>query len=217
MKHWFITTDGSLKGRWKNAFENVGSSDSEEIIQSAQPNDLVWLSTTVENWPQLVPLIVAEGAVAVVLSYAPDDREALRALDLGARGYVHTLAAPEVLKQVALVVTNQGVWVGQELLAKVLGGSFKSLQQRYQGGAFQHSEYFDLLTEREQGVALAVARGATNKEVARQLDITERTVKAHLSAIFKKLAVRDRLQLILKLAPVAEQLGSEHSHHHSVE
>ncbi len=108
----------------------------------------------------------------------------------------------------ALVVTNQGIWVGQELLAKVLGGSFKTLQQRHQGASFQYSEYLELLTERERGVALAVARGATNKEVARQLDITERTVKAHLSAIFKKLAVRDRLQLILKLAPIAEQLSS---------
>ncbi|MEA2120428.1 response regulator transcription factor [Halovibrio sp. HP20-50] len=208
MKHWFITVDGSLKGRWKKAFENVGSSGPETVLQSAKPNDLVWLSTTVKNWPQLVPLIVAEGAVVVVLSYAPDDREALKALDLGARGYVHTLAAPEVLKQVALVVTNQGVWVGQELLAKVLGGSFKTLQQRNQGGSFQNSEYLSLLTERERGVALAVAQGATNKEVARLLDITERTVKAHLSAIFKKLAVRDRLQLILKLAPVAEQMSS---------
>lgn len=208
MKHWFITNDGILKGRWKSAFDNVGASGPEDAATSAQSNDVVWLSTAVENWSQLIPLIVAEDAIAVVLSYSPNDREALRALDLGARGYVHTLAAPEVLKQVALVVTNHGVWVGQELLAKVLGGSFKSLQKRHQGGAFQHSEYLDLLTEREQGVALAVARGATNKEVARQLDITERTVKAHLSAIFKKLAVRDRLQLILKLAPMAEQISS---------
>lgn len=208
MKHWFITTDGSLKTRWQKAFENVDSSAPETVLQSAQPNDLVWLSTTVENWPQLVPSIVAEGAIAVVLSYTPNDREALRAFDLGARGYVHTLAAPEVLKQVALVVSNHGVWVGQELLAKVLGASFKTLQQRNQGGSFQNSEYLSLLTERERGVALAVAQGATNKEVARLLDITERTVKAHLSAIFKKLAVRDRLQLILKLAPVAEQMSS---------
>lgn len=208
MKHWFITADGSLKARWKKAFENVGSSGPEDVIQSAQANDLVWLSTTVEHWPQLVPLIVAEGATVVVLSYSPNDREALRALDIGARGYVHTLAAPEMLKQVALVVSNQGVWVGQELLAKVLGGSFKALKQRNQGGSFQHNEYLDSLTERERGVALAVAGGATNKEVARQLDITERTVKAHLSAIFKKLAVRDRLQLVLKLAPIAEQISS---------
>ena len=141
------------------------------------------------------------------MSYTPDDRQALTALDLGARGYVHTLAASEVLNQVALVVTNKGVWVGQELLTKVLAGSFKALQQRVEPDRYQHSEYLALLSERERCVALAVARGATNKEVARQLDITERTVKAHMSAIFKKLAVRDRLQLILKLAPEAESVS----------
>lgn len=205
MKHWFITTDCSLKARWKKAFQNVGASTPATYEHQISPNDLAWLSTTVESWPSLLPKLVEQGAIVVVLSYTPDDREALSALDLGARGYVHTLAAADVLNQVALVVKNQGVWVGQELLAKVLGGTFKALQQRVDHDRYQHSDYLGLLTERERGVALAVARGATNKEAARQLDITERTVKAHLSAIFKKLEVRDRLQLILKLAPVAEQ------------
>ncbi|WP_249975727.1 response regulator transcription factor [Vreelandella olivaria] len=205
MKHWFITTDGSLKERWKKAFPELVASKPDVFIGKAQPNDVVWLSTTVEGWAELISAAAAQDAIVVVLSYSPNDHEALRSLDLGARGYVHTLAAPEVLKQVALVVTNQGVWVGQELLAKVLGGSFKALQQRGEGDRVLHGEHLACLTERERGVALAVARGATNKEVARQLDITERTVKAHLSAIFKKLAVRDRLQLILKLAPIAER------------
>jgi len=55
------------------------------------------------------------------------------------------------------------------------------------------------LTEREREVALAVSRGASNKEVARQLGITERTVKAHVSIIFTKLAVQDRLHLALRI------------------
>ncbi|MCA8866865.1 MULTISPECIES: response regulator transcription factor [unclassified Halomonas] len=206
MKHWFITTDGNLKARWKKAFPEMVTSKPDVFIGKAQPNDVVWLSTTVEGWSELIGSLTAKGAIVVVLSYSPNDREALRSLDLGARGYVHTLAAPEVLKQVALVVTNQGVWVGQELLAKVLGGSFKALQQRAEGGETFNTAELGSLTDRERGVALAVVRGATNKEVARQLDITERTVKAHLSAIFKKLAVRDRLQLILKLAPIVERV-----------
>ncbi|OWV30902.1 response regulator transcription factor [Halomonas campaniensis] len=206
MKHWFITTDGNLKARWKKAFPEMVTSKPDVFIGKAQPNDVVWLSTTVEGWSELIGSLTAKGAIVVVLSYSPNDREALRSLDLGARGYVHTLAAPEVLKQVALVVTNQGVWVGQELLAKVLGGSFKALQQRAEGGETFNTAEIGSLTDRERGVALAVVRGATNKEVARQLDITERTVKAHLSAIFKKLAVRDRLQLILKLAPIVERV-----------
>ena len=53
------------------------------------------------------------------------------------------------------------------------------------------------LTEREREVARAVARGAANKEIARELAITERTVKAHVGAILEKLGARDRLQLSL--------------------
>ncbi|GEK52831.1 helix-turn-helix transcriptional regulator [Vreelandella venusta] len=207
MKHWFVTKDGNLKARWESAFPESAATTPNTVLDQVQPGDVVWLTTMIENWDGLIPALTARKAIVVLLSYAPNDREALKALDLGARGYVHTLAAPDVLNQVALVVSNQGVWVGQELLAKVMGGTFMALKNRQSGEGHQHSEYLNLLTERERGVALAVARGATNKEVARQLDITERTVKAHLSAIFKKLSVRDRLQLILKLAPVAERFS----------
>ncbi|BCB08611.1 hypothetical protein HHSLTHF2_25010 [Vreelandella venusta] len=207
MKHWFVTKDGNLKARWESAFPESAATTPNTVLDQVQSGDVVWLTTMIENWDGLIPTLTARKAIVVLLSYAPNDREALKALDLGARGYVHTLAAPDVLNQVALVVANQGVWVGQELLAKVMGGTFMALKNRQSGESQQHSEYLSLLTERERGVALAVARGATNKEVARQLDITERTVKAHLSAIFKKLSVRDRLQLILKLAPVAERFS----------
>ena len=57
-----------------------------------------------------------------------------------------------------------------------------------------------MLTTRERLVAEAIAAGKTNKEAARELDITERTVKAHLGAVFDKLGVRDRLQLVLLLS-----------------
>ena len=52
----------------------------------------------------------------------------------------------------------------------------------------------------ELEVALAVAGGKSNREVAEQLFIAERTVKAHLGAVFEKLGVRDRLQLALRLS-----------------
>jgi two-component system, NarL family, nitrate/nitrite response regulator NarL len=49
-------------------------------------------------------------------------------------------------------------------------------------------------------VAFAVTTGATNKEIAQQLGMTERTVKMHLGSIFQKLGVRDRVHLVLLLA-----------------
>ena len=56
-----------------------------------------------------------------------------------------------------------------------------------------------LLSEREQQVARLVARGSSNREVAEQLSISERTAKAHLTSIFDKLGLRDRLQLSLRI------------------
>ena len=55
----------------------------------------------------------------------------------------------------------------------------------------------EVLSQRERQVAEAASRGSTNKEIARTMGITERTVKAHLSAAFDKLGVRDRMQLSL--------------------
>lgn len=200
MKHHFITTDGSMKARWLEAFPEASSTSAEQGSGTIGPGDVAWLVTTIDDWPLRVGELARRGAAVVVLSYSADDQEALLAFEQGARGYAHTLAAPEVLEQVALVVTNQGIWAGQALLSKVLGGSFQALQQRRAGEPTLSAPLLAQLTERERAVALAVARGASNKEIARQLDIGERTVKAHLSAIFKKLAVRDRLQLILKLS-----------------
>ena len=56
---------------------------------------------------------------------------------------------------------------------------------------------FESLTEREHQVALEVGRGANNREIATTLAVSERTVKAHLTSIFDKLSLRDRVQLAL--------------------
>ena len=66
------------------------------------------------------------------------------------------------------------------------------------------------LSPRERDVALQVAGGASNKVVARHLDITERTVKAHLTSIFEKLDVRDRLQLVIALRRGTETPSTVH-------
>jgi DNA-binding NarL/FixJ family response regulator len=62
---------------------------------------------------------------------------------------------------------------------------------------------FETLTVREREVALAVTTGASNKDIALQLGMTERTVKMHLGSAFKKLDVRDRMHLVLCLAQPA--------------
>lgn len=143
-------------------------------------------------------------APLVVMSDLPQDEEALSAFGAGARGYCNTHASPDVLLQVAAVVLQGGLWIGESLMRRLLvatstiAGAVQPAEppsaqaQPAQGGTWQRS-----LTGREREVALAVAAGASNKEIARTLGITERTVKAHVGAILEKVGVRDRLQLSL--------------------
>ena len=127
----------------------------------------------------------------VILSNLPSEQEGLLSFAAGASGYCNALAVPETLCQVAAVVEQGGLWVGQDLMKRL----FSAMSARTGLSASENS--LSDLSPREAQVAQAVARGATNKEVARALGITERTVKAHVSAIFSKLDVRDRLQLSL--------------------
>lgn len=142
---------------------------------------------------QVARLVAVCGATpVVVMSDAPEAAAALQALNAGARGYCHAMASSELLLQVSLVVANHGLWVGPELMKRMLGAVTTSL------GPAEPPE-LSALTPRERAVAIEVSAGATNKEAARALGITERTVKAHLAAVFEKLGVRDRLELAIRL------------------
>ena len=117
----------------------------------------------------------------------------MAALAAGAAGYCNGHAAPEVLRQVATVVENGGIWVGRGLMQRFLAASARLLPEI----EVDEQAWRSVLTPREQEAAILLAKGASNKEIARQLDITERTVKAHVGAMLEKLGARDRLQLSL--------------------
>ncbi|WP_245888777.1 response regulator transcription factor [Halomonas denitrificans] len=195
MTQLFVSDGRDESPRWRAAFGEIRLASRQQARAQVGEGDSVWVMSHLEAWPTLVTLLSGRGAIVQVLSYTPDSLEALRALDAGARGYAHALSPPELLRQMALVTSHRGIWVPPELLARVMGSAYRALG----GESRQQDELLTELTERERIVALAVAEGQSNKEVARRLEITERTVKAHLGAIFRKLGVRDRLQLILKL------------------
>ncbi|HAN68504.1 MAG TPA: hypothetical protein DCQ70_08435, partial [Halieaceae bacterium] len=120
------------------------------------------------------------------------------ALNAGAVGYCHLESAPEQLREVGLVVAHGGLWMPAELVQRLV-----ALSVRTQPASDVAGVNLEVLTPRERDVARHVAQGASNREVAAALDITERTVKAHLSAVFEKLAVRDRVQLALVMSQIA--------------
>ena len=186
--------------RWLQAFPAGRLGHWVELQQTVAAGDTVWVPVMQEDWRIKVAALlqVQPACQVVVLSAVPDQVEGLCALNAGARGYCHLLAAPGLLQEVAQVVGLGGLWVGPELVQRLMTATRELLQRS--PGAVRSAVDLSVLSERELQVACAVAEGKSNREVAEQLHITERTVKAHLGAVFEKLGLRDRVQLVLQLA-----------------
>lgn len=195
-RHIFLTRRPEALPTWVKAFPNAQYAAYPEPGQVlAKPAEaLVWLHISSDKPDPATLVGIVRLAVPqcplVVLSNVPNDDEGLSVLEAGASGYIGALAVAETLLQVATVVENGGLWVGPELMLRLVKALSTHTTQ-------MNTATLDKLSVREKEVALAVAAGASNKEVAQQLNITERTVKAHLTAIFERLEVRDRLQLSL--------------------
>ncbi len=128
----------------------------------------------------------------VILAGAdPDDAWAVQALKCGARGILPKSATVEGLIKAIRLVHQGQVWASRRVLTLVV----EELAARSTGAVPVDSSLRNRLSRREQDIAQLIASGLSNQEVARRLDISEATVKAHLTHIFQKLMLRGRGQL----------------------
>jgi len=194
----FITPTGQPLLRWETAFPNltVVASVKAYLARVHHPGDLCWLdiaSCSRQSAEQQVKQLQAAGCLVIVLSPMPSDEQAYAMLSAGARGYCHLEAVPQQLQDVAAAISAGGVWMPVGLVQRLVSLALKADPPSPQPSVNR----FGTLTEREYQVALEVGQGANNKEIAANLGVGERTVKAHLTAIFEKLGLRDRVQLAL--------------------
>ncbi len=194
-----ITTDPEVRERWSGAFPDAPCFASPADAQdSVVTETIVWLHLPAHAASAAELVWSAASLLApariVALSDTPSDEQALELMERGAAGYCHSHGGAAMLRQVETVVSNHGLWVGPSLLRRLITSTVSKLPRKP-----ALSGPVSTLSAREHEVAIAVSRGASNKEIARELVITERTVKAHLSAIFLKLGVRDRLHLALMM------------------
>lgn len=194
IQHLFIAPAEIQSPRWQQAFPTALITTDTSLLTRA---DYVWLLLRDANAFVQLETLAVSGKKIIAMTLVESVEQARLALEAGASGYVHYLAAPVVLEQVAQVVAAGGMWLGADLMRQLVLATARNIPaQPVNGTKVDLSQ----LTSRELAVARLVAAGKTNKEVARALDITERTVKAHLGAAFEKLKVRDRLHLVLVMA-----------------
>lgn len=109
----------------------------------------------------------------------------VKAVDIGANGYILKDSDSSELKQAIIDITNDDSYIQPSLIP--------SLNSRLINRDLD-KEKLDALTKREVEILAQVASGMFNKEIANNLSISERTVKNHISNIFKKIDVSDRTQ-----------------------
>jgi len=122
-----------------------------------------------------------------------DDEFVFAALKAGGRGYILKESDPETMLRAIRAVAHGESLLSPAIAQKVMR-QFAALPADAPGGC---ASLCDDLTEREREVLTLVGKGCSNKEIALQLSLSEKTVKNHIANIFSKLHVYDRTQAVL--------------------
>jgi DNA-binding NarL/FixJ family response regulator len=125
-----------------------------------------------------------------------------RALAEGAAGYLLKDATPDDLEQAIKVAMSGG---GNVLSPRVIQNLFESMDDGTTDDTQPHRRPASALTQRETDILGLLSEGRSNRDISRALYLSEKTVKAHLAAIFRKLGVSNRTQAAM--AAVAMGIG----------
>jgi DNA-binding NarL/FixJ family response regulator len=183
-------------------FEAESAAVALEVLHGGTEVDLALVDVRMPDLDglELLRAIKAEWAElpVIMLSTYENAPYVKRALADGASGYLLKDATPEDLSQ-AINVAMSGS--GNVLSPRVIQNLFDEQQGHGTSDGGRRNEYS--LTQRENDILAQLAEGRSNREIAQSLFLSEKTVKAHLAAIFRKLGVTNRTQA----AMMAVQMG----------
>jgi len=204
------TRDNELASRARRA---VSAEHAVEVVESiaalmprihASPSTVILVDGELLAPPierQAAEIVAAaHGGRVIVMTAAFNEDEEIALLKAGVKGCCRRGIDPESLEQVLNVTHGGGVWVTRSLLPRLVmelrryADAQRPSSVPEKGGA---QDKLAALTPREREIVRLIIGGASNKQVASALDISERTVKGHLSNVFQKLGVTDRLKLVL--------------------
>ena len=177
-------------------FEVVGKAsngvEALDMVQKHQPSVLVLdlFMPGGDGFEVLRTLDRANSRVAaVVLTASENQPDYVQVVRLGARGLVLKGEGPERLFTAIRTVANGELAFSEDIAQQVLSSMAGQARQQEEPSNLKR------LSERERQIAALIARGLKNKDIGRELGISENTVKRHLQSIFNKTGARDRLEL----------------------
>ena len=136
-----------------------------------------------------------------MISASESRADARRSLQAGALGYIPKTLESQIILGALRLILSGGIYVPELLLGKKSGPSARPASTKKKTTA--DTSVQKVLTRRQQDVLQLMSKGRSNKQIARQLGITEGTTKLHVSAIFKALKATNRTEATVK----ATELG----------
>ncbi len=191
----------------RTGFEVVGEAGSGEetvrVVRSVQP-DLLLLDLSMPRMTGLEALrelgASREPIRTILLAGTIDRTQLLTALHLGVRGLLLKDVTTELLFEAIVCVMAGRFWLGQTLVSDLVETVRPLIEPSTVAGKPVHA-----LTPRERQVLKMVAAGCSNKEIARQYAISEQTIKHHLTRMFDKVGVSNRLELAMVATQVVHE------------
>ena len=204
----------------------IASSDNELALRFTRILDPRYRVTCVTAWPEAVGCItsathhvvilepeLARGnvleAVAEISSASGEahiivvdnpplpEKDQVELFKMGVHGFCQRDISPELLVKAVDAVLNGELWMQRSLITRIIDELTQGGSSSKASNSLSNGSPIECLTPRELEVARMVHKGGNNKSIARTLDISERTVKAHLSSIFRKLNIENRLHLAI--------------------
>lgn len=195
MKLYLVSSMDSVLEHWSSVLKKYHPIKLKTINELNKPNDgIVFLHDVAISEDELDHIIHSGTCRILVFSMLPDFAKAQKYLNLGAMGYGNALMHESHLQSAYQAVEEGKVWLYPDFITALIARLAKSAPK-----PVHEHEALNKLSIREREVALLLAQGMSHNEVSEKLKITVRTIKAHSSAIYEKLNVKDRLALSLLL------------------
>jgi DNA-binding NarL/FixJ family response regulator len=126
----------------------------------------------------------------IVIGPAGDDELIMNSIVAGARAYLDLSAGPETVRMAIDVVTSGSIWAPRRLLSKLIDRLLSGVDV-----SLSNEESKPKLTLRERQVLELITTAQSNREIARKMGIEERTVKAYVGRLMRKIGADNRIKL----------------------
>lgn len=167
--------------------------DLDKTDKSLNPSEwvlLIDIDSIKMSYHELSEIIHMYNCNAIAMTSLPRFDQCVHLMKMGIQGYMNTHSSLLNLNSAIQSIQNGGMWFDPGIVQDIIGNLSVS-------DTLEAQNEIDRLSEREIQIAHYVSKSLSNRQIAEQLEISERTVKAHLLACYHKLDLHDRVALAL--------------------